>query len=192
MASRRARRLSQEWFADDLLIKGFNELQTGQLSALRRFAIDVVDDKTLAPVVLPENTDGRSSLERFMQLAQVQLNAFGGAPTFRPWGDVLYAWGWIDLGAPRDFIAWITVGYVNGLDTSPWDFDNGFAVQIHWIDWRDTALTATGGKLDPLHLGAGYRQMAVAGTGQHIAFLLQVFQPEEMEVAAQGLVLYDF
>ena len=127
-----------------------------------------------------------------MKLAQVQMNCFGGAPTYQPWGDELYAWGFIDLGVPRDFIAWCTVGYVNGLGRGPWDFDNGYAVQLWYVDWVPTPTTATGGKLDPLGVGETYREMAWQGNGQRLAFLLRVFQPEEMEVAAQGLVLYDF
>jgi hypothetical protein len=95
----------------------------------------------------------------------------------------------IDLGTPQPFMAWCMVGYTNGL--GPWGSRSGFAADVYRVDYQDLPATAFGGNL----LGnsgswANLRPMFYVGSGQLILFRLRVSHAVNMEVAAQGVVLY--
>lgn len=104
----------------------------------------------------------------------------------------------VDLGQPTNFLAWSALTYLggrigDGASSGPWDFDNGAAVEIFMVD--GLALTELGGfgsRFGPENAFDNYHNGAFSGFGQVITFRFRIYQPEEMEGFAIGVVLSSF
>jgi len=121
-----------------------------------------------------------------MSASHVEVVCYGGVPTDP--GDVQTATGTIDLGSAPTFLAWTSIGYINGL-SGPWDFDNAVAAEIYQVDGNVVPYDTWNGKLGPEGALTNLHQMSYIGYRQTITFRLRVFQPEEMEVGLRGIVL---
>lgn len=125
-----------------------------------------------------------------MNMTRVRLDAFGGQPGGG--GGILETTGTVDLGSPTNFAAWGTVAYFGGLGGGPWDFDNGVAIEIFSVDGNIVGIDALNGRFGPPGAFTNLHSDFVRGFGQQITFRFRIFQPEEMEAQANGLVLFDF
>jgi hypothetical protein len=126
-----------------------------------------------------------------MDVVTIQLNCFGGQSSYGSGLPEQRAFGTIDLGADRDFLAWCVIGYVNGLYPGPWDFDNALVAEVFSVDGNRLDISAFGAKLEQQGSPDNLHQMAYRGRGQYVTFRLRVFDPKEMEAAMHGVVLYD-
>ena len=126
-----------------------------------------------------------------MDVATIELRCYGGQGSYGRGSplDEQHVFGTVDLQAEQDFFAWCDLGYVNGLKT-PWDFDNGMTAEVFAVDGDRLPSRAYNGKLGRFGSPSNLHPMAYRGRGQYVAFRLRVFHPEEMEAAAQGIVMY--
>jgi hypothetical protein len=94
----------------------------------------------------------------------------------------------IDLGAPRLFVAWLTLNMIDPLDA--FDRDNAIAADIFTIDGNRTATRVfDGDHFGPLGTGSNVFQGATFGFGQRIGFFLRVVGPG-VAVAAEAVVVF--
>jgi hypothetical protein len=121
-----------------------------------------------------------------MGATHLELVAYESLPP----GDPIWHTGTIDLGGPRTFLAWVTLGYIDGR-SGPWDFDNAVAAEIYQVDFNVVPYDTFGSKLGPEGALTNLHQMSYIGFGQYITFRLRVWQTEEMNVAMRGIVLFD-
>jgi hypothetical protein len=129
-----------------------------------------------------------------MRVATVTLDCFGGSVTPGAGGvdpDVQIAVGTVDLGTPSKFVAWCSIGYVNGLGP-PLDFHNAIVAEVYTVDNVTVPISAYDGKLTSQGGFQNMHQIAYAGQGQFVQFRLRVFQPKALEASMAGIVLYDF
>jgi hypothetical protein len=115
----------------------------------------------------------------------VELVAYESLPP----GDPTWHTATIDLGSPQTFLAWVTIGYINGKGSGPWDFDNCVAAEIYQVDGNRVPYDSWNGKLGPEGALTNLHQICYTGLGQTITFRLRVWQTEEMEIAIRGIVL---
>jgi hypothetical protein len=126
-----------------------------------------------------------------VDVATIQLNCFGGRRTYASGPAVQHAFGTIDLGAEREFLAWCVIGYLNGLYPGSWDFDNAVVGEVYAIDFDTLDATAYGAKLENWGSMDNLHHMALRSRGRWVTFRLRVYDPKEMEAAMKGIVLYD-
>jgi hypothetical protein len=122
-----------------------------------------------------------------MGVAYTELTAYESLPP----GDPMWHTATIDLGGPHSFLAWVTIGYIDGQGSGPWDFDNTVAAEIYQVDGNRVPYDTWGSKLGPEGALTNLHQICYVGLGRTITFRLRVWQTEEMAVAMRGIVLYD-
>ncbi len=122
-----------------------------------------------------------------MGATHLELVAYEALPP----GDPISHTGTIDLGGPHTFLAWVTVGYINGKGSGAWDFDNAVVAEIYQVDGNVVPYDSWGAKLGPEGALTNLHQISYIGYGSTITFRLRVWQTEEMEIAMRGIVLYD-
>jgi len=97
----------------------------------------------------------------------------------------------VDLQRPTSFVAFVTLGYFGGRGSGPWDFDNAFAAEVYQVDGAIVGVDAWQGRFGAPGAFTNLHQTVYRGYGQRITFRLRIFQPEEMEAHADGVVLFD-
>jgi hypothetical protein len=97
----------------------------------------------------------------------------------------------LTLPRPTNFVAWVEIGYIGGRGANPWDFDNGIAGEVFSVDGAILDIEANGGRFGAPGAYTNYHKVAMRGYGQRITFRLRVWNPEEMEAHATGVVLFD-
>jgi hypothetical protein len=124
-----------------------------------------------------------------MRVEHVELTAYESLPP----GDPIWHTATVPLqpqGA-HTFLAWVTIGYIDGQGSGPWDFDNTIAAEIYQVDGSVVPYDTWGSKLGPEGALTNLHQISYVGFGSSITFRLRVWQTEEMAVAIRGIILYD-
>ena len=125
-----------------------------------------------------------------MDVTRVRLDAFGGVPAGS--GGILETTATVNLGSRTNFAAWGTINYFGGLGSGPWDFDNGVALEIFSVDGNIAPIDALNGRFGPPGAFTNLHTNFLRGFGQFIVFRFRIFQPEEMEGQASGIVMFGF
>jgi hypothetical protein len=121
-------------------------------------------------------------------ITRVRLDAFGGLPAGG--GGILDTTGTVDLGVRTGFAAWGVFNYIGGRGSGPWDFDNAFALEIFSVDGVVAPIDALNGRFGPAGAFTNLHTNFLRGFGRFITFRFRIFQPEEMEAQASGVVMF--
>jgi hypothetical protein len=104
----------------------------------------------------------------------------------------------VDLGVTSYFLAWVSLGYIGGriggaATSGPWDFDNAVSAEVFQVDGVIISeVDAFWSRFGPEGDWANYHSPSMFGRGRKITFRMRIWQPEEMEAIATGLVLFNF
>ena len=120
-----------------------------------------------------------------MPVSSVRLQCFGGSEP----EELVTAT--IDIGQPQSFFAWTTVSFMDGWQGGPWDFDNSIIAEVYLVDGSPAPIDAFGGpRLGNFGDDSNLHQTAFSGFGQFITFRLRDYNPTEIEIQANGIVLF--
>jgi hypothetical protein len=95
--------------------------------------------------------------------------------------------GFIDLGAPAEFLAWGVISWIDPKDK--FDGENAVGIEIVSVDDHLTPKALSGGALGPDGSPDNFHQGAFHSTGQRIKFRLRAFHTEDLVCLGYGIVI---